>query len=455
MISEQEKEGYEDSSLITLRAEIPVYGGFVLGRIRSSQESQGSDKEVSRRSSDSRGVNEGKIIFIKGAIPGELVDLSLKDSRRDYSIGEVMRVLEPSQFRRRPPCPYFGLCGGCHLQYMEYGKQVSIKEEVLRDTLQRIGGIDIREIPSLTGNEFFYRHRVQFKVSKEGKIGFFREGTRDIVMIDRCLVIVEPINELLSKLHMMDLRGIKELHVISGDTLAVLIKGNIGDETIQALLDSGVSGIAFENGDSIGKDYITLEYSGLRYTVTPWGFFQGHWSLNEKVVDLILERLSPLEGKRVLDLYSGAGNFSLPLARSSAEVIAIEENHYAIEDGKRNAMINGIKNCLFIQSPVDEVLRGRKGILSKKSLAGRSSIFDEKGYDIVILDPPRPGLSTEMCKRLLELGSERIVYVSCNPATLARDLKRMLERYIIESLHMVDFFPNTYHIEAVAFLRLR
>lgn len=410
----------EEQSPLTLRVETPVYGGFSLGR-------------------------DGKVIFIKGAIPGESVEITIKETRKDYSIGEVTRVLEPSEFRRIPPCPYFGICGGCQLQYIQYERQVTIKEEILKESLQRIGGIQIDNLYSLTDNEFFYRHRVQFKVSNDGKIGFFKEGTREVVPIDRCLIVIEQINKLLLKLKEIDLRGAKELHVISGDTLSILMKGNIREDTVQAIADSGVSGIAFENGDSIGKDYITLDLEGLKYTVTPWGFFQGHWSLNKKVVSLILERLSPVDNKKVLDLYSGAGNFSLPIAKQASEVIAIEENPYAIEDGRRNIMINNIRNCLFIQSPVDDIFKDRR----------KARLFEGRRYDITILDPPRPGLSSELCKRLLDLGSERIVYVSCNPSTLARDLKKMKDKYDIESVYMVDFFPNTYHIEAVAFLRLR
>ncbi len=420
MIPEHRDKKIEDPSSLTLRVDTPVYGGFVLGR-------------------------DGKVIFVRGAIPRELVEVNITETRRDYSIAEVTRVIEPSEFRRTPPCPYYGQCGGCQLQHIQYEKQVNIKEDILAETLLRLGDIKIDNISSITEREFSYRQRVQFKVSKSGRIGFFREGTRDIVTIDRCLIITEPINNLLSRLRDIALRGVRELHVISGDTLSVLIKGEMKEENIQALINSGVSGIAFENGDSIGKDYITLEYEGLKYTVTPWGFFQGHWALNKKVVSLIIERLSPLEDRKVLDLYSGAGNFSLPIAMRAAEVVAVEENPYAIEDGKRNLIVNGIKNCLFIHSPVDSVFNDRR----------KKRLFEGRRYDIIILDPPRPGLTRELCKSLIEIEAQKIVYISCNPSTLARDLKRLREKYDIEAVYMADFFPNTYHIETIAFLRLR
>lgn len=414
----KENRKVEEPCSFETRVETPVYGGFALGR-------------------------EGKIIFIKGAIPGELVEIKIKETRKDYSVGEVTRVIEPSESRRTPPCQYFGACGGCQLQFIEYDRQVAIKKEILGESLKRIGGIEIKDLTTLTGNEFFYRHRAQFKVSQDGQVGFFKEGTRQVISIENCLICIPPINNLLLKLKGIDLGGIKELHVISGDTISILIKGSVKEDTLQAILDAGVSGIAFENGDSIGKDFITLEYKDFRYTVTPWGFFQGNWELNKKLVNMILERLSPLEGKKVLDLYSGAGNFSIPIAKMASEVVSIEENPYAVEDGKRNLMINGIKNCLFIKASVEEIFKNRK----------RWKIIDERRYDIIILNPPRPGLSSEICKGILDIGSERIVYVSCNPTTLARDLKRLKDRYEIESLSLVDLFPNTYHIETVVFMR--
>jgi 23S rRNA (uracil1939-C5)-methyltransferase len=331
---------------------------------------------------------------------------------------------------------------------MEYGKQVSVKEEILRDAMKRIGDLDVMLMPSLAGEEFGYRHRGQFKVSQDGVIGFYREGTREVVPVDECPVMVREINDVIRKLRRVDLRGVKELHFASGDTVAVLVKGTPGDDTVQALFDSGVSGIGFENGDSLGKDYITLDLNGLKYSVTAWSFFQSHWSLNRVVVDVVKEGLSPLENRRVLDLYAGAGNFSLPLSLLAKEVTAVEENRYAVEDGRRNVMLNGIKNCNVVQLPVEKSLEGKK-----KQLAAK--LFGDAHYDVIVLDPPRTGLTSEGLKRMVEAGSERIIYVSCNPPTLARDIRKMRDTYEVESMRMVDFFPNTYHIEALAFLKKR
>lgn len=408
---------------LTVKAETPVYGGYVMAR-------------------------DGKIMFIKGAIPGETVEVIVNDKKKDYSIASVARIIEPSPFRRRPRCSLFGECGGCQMQYMDYGKQVSVKEEVLVDAMKRIGGLDVPLMPPITGKEFNYRHRGQFKVSKGGEIGFYREGTRDVIPVEECPVMTDEINSALHKIRGMDIKGAKEIHIISGDTVALLVKGSLPEDSVQKMHEIGISGIAFDSGDSVGKDYITLDINSMKYSVTPWSFFQSHWTLNRVVIDVVIDKLTPLGDKRILDLYSGAGNFSIPLSVLSKEVVAVEENPNAVEDGKRNLMINGIKNCTFINSPVER-------LFGNKKMQKNAKLFNDSAYDIIILDPPRAGLTPECIRRIMETNSRKIVYVSCNPATLARDMKKMAERYEIESLRMIDFFPNTYHIEALAFLDLK
>jgi 23S rRNA (uracil1939-C5)-methyltransferase len=329
---------------------------------------------------------------------------------------------------------------------MDYEKQVSVKEEILLDALKRIGDLDIPLMPSLVGKEFRYRRRAQFKVSPQGAIGFYREGTREVVDIEECPLLVDELNGFLRNVRAVALGGVKELHVSSGDTMTLLIKGTVADDTVQRLTETGISGIAFENGDSVGKDYITLDLNGLRYSVTPWSFFQSHWALNREVVAEVVRQLTPLGQTRILDLYAGAGNFSLPLSHIAREVVAVEENSFAVEDGRRNLTLNDITNCMFVQGTVG------KNLVSKKKDAV-AKLFEEPPYGCVILDPPRTGLPTDCVRKLMDTGSERVVYVSCNPATLARDVKKMREHYEVESVRMVDFFPNTYHIEALTFLR--
>jgi 23S rRNA (uracil1939-C5)-methyltransferase len=203
-------------------------------------------------------------------------------------------------------------------------------------------------------------------------------------------------------------------------------------------MDAGLSGLVISRGreepDCFGDRFISLDLAGYKYTLSPMSFVQSNWKLNQEVVNIIREMLGPLKDRRILDLYSGAGNFSLTLA-PEAKVVAVEGNRYAIDDGERNLEINGIDNYRFECSSSEKV-----------------KLKEE--YDVIILDPPRPGVRYRLIKKILAHGPETILYISCNPSTFARDLKRLSEKYDIELIRMIDFFPQTYHIEAMALLRL-
>jgi 23S rRNA (uracil1939-C5)-methyltransferase len=398
---------------LILRPSLPAYGGYSIAR-------------------------DEKVILIKGAIPGELVEVNIDERKRDYMLATVTQVIEPSEFRVQPNCPVFGICGGCHLQFIAYEKQVSMKEEVLVDSLTRLGGIDMQLSPSLTDAQWHYRHRAQFKISKEGMIGFFREASRDVVLFDSCPLMIDRINDLLQRIKGKNLAfGLKEIHLSIGDSAAVLLKGEAVDpERSEAFREIGIASIAVNNTLIEGSGTVAFDLNGLKYTVSPWTFFQAHWSLNLKVAEFIAGLTARLAGKKVLDLYAGAGNFSLPIAQYAEEVVLVEENPFAVEDGARNLKLNGLKNCKFV-----------------KSSAEKYRI--QKTFDIIILDPPRPGLSSEVVKKVLEMPSDAIIYISCNPSTLARDLKKLKDIYDVQSVQMIDFFPNTFHIEAAALLKRR
>ena len=393
-----------------LRPSLPAYGGYSIAR-------------------------DEKIILIKGAIPGELVEVHIDERKRDYMLGTVTQVVEPSEFRVKPKCPVFGICGGCHLQFIDYEKQVNMKEEVLVDSLARIGGIEVQLSPSLTNAQWHYRHRAQFKISREGTIGFFRQSSRDMVLFESCPLMIDPINVLLQRIKENNLAsGLKEIHLSIGDSAAALLRGGADPERSEAFRDIGLSSIAVNDTLIEGSGTIMFDLNGLQYRVSPWTFFQAHWTLNLKVAEFIADLVAPLEKKKVLDLYAGAGNFSLPIARYAEEVLLVEENPFAVEDGARNLKLNGLKNCRFVRSSAE------KYRIQKK-------------FDIIILDPPRPGLTSEVVKKVLETPSDTIVYISCNPSTLARDLKKLKTTYDLQSVQMIDFFPNTFHIEAAALLK--
>lgn len=414
-------------ALLTVRAETPAYGGFSIGR------------------------SKGKVFLIKGAIPGETVAVKIEGERKDYSLATVSEILIPSPDRVEPRCPVFGVCGGCQYQYLSYEGQHRLKEAVLKDCLRRIARIETDLSKSLLAPiPWKYRHRGQFKFSR-GKTGFYREKTREIVPIEECPLMADSVNEYLRKATESlgeagpDFLNDAEIHITCGDSALALIRPSAQDERIvdwdkvsSLFLNRGFDGLSVSTVKGgilrYGKDYTAFELDGLTYTVSPVCFFQSHWRLNEAVVKFLVQALRPLAGKRVVDLYAGAGNFSLSLALEAEEVIAVEENPYAIEDGKRNVSINNIGNCRFVRSPAESVtIRG--------------------SVDILILDPPRLGLTNRVIDRIGAMKPEGIVYISCNPTTLARDLRKLLARCDIESVRMIDFFPQTYHIESLVFLR--
>jgi 23S rRNA (uracil1939-C5)-methyltransferase len=398
---------------VILESLTPAYGGYSVAR-------------------------DEKVILIKGAIPGEVVEVEIEEKKKDYSVGSVLNVVEPSADRVEPPCPVFGKCGGCQLQFIRYARQLSMKDEILRDTLRRLGGIEVSAEPPLTGDQWNYRRRAQYKVSRTGEIGFFRASSREVITFEKCPLMHERINSIFREIkEKCDVRGLSDIHISLGDTPVALLKGGGCDTSLfDNFIEAGLSGIAHNDSVAYGGAFTGFDLNGLRYTVSPWTFFQAHWELNREVVGLLIDQLQPLEDKIVLDLYAGAGNFSLPAATAAKEVVAVEENPHAVEDAVRNFELNGIKNCKIVKTSTEKYRINRR-------------------FDVIILDPPRPGLTVEVAKKILENPPGEIVYISCNPATLARDLKKLKDKYEIRSVRQIDFFPNTFHIEAIAFLKMR
>ncbi len=414
--------GLKIKSTAVVKVERPAYGGISIGRYG------------------------GKVVMIKGAVlPGETVEINIENEKRDYLTASAGKIMEPSPERTEPACRYFRSCGGCHYQHIPYDLQVRLKEEILRDCLRRLAKIETEISASvIAGNPWNYRLRGQFKISGN-KTGFYRENSREVVDIDGCALMAKGINDYFRETK-DKLKGfaVKEMHITRGDRLTVLIK--VTERAVSgADLDKLASrfpdpaGLLIETADkkvfAYGGPFITLDLENLKYTVSPMSFFQSHWEMNRLLAGLIKEKIQPLKNKRILDLYAGAGNFSLPLA-VDADVTAVEENPYAIEDGMRNLEINNIGNYRFIH-------------------ASSESFHSKDEFDIILLDPPRPGLTNRTMNNVLALKPERIVYISCNPATFSRDLKKLTVKYDIESIRMIDFFPQTFHIESLAFLRLR
>jgi 23S rRNA (uracil1939-C5)-methyltransferase len=281
-------------------------------------------------------------------------------------------------------------------------------------------------------------------------LGLYREQSHHVVEFKQCPLMTDRVNAAFQRVqksvreHPALVAGIEEIHLSSSESDSALIRTRHGfnavrtKQVIELFTSLHFEDISIEvPGHRSCRTFtkvMKLDLNGISYGIAPDTFFQSHWMLNRIVVRHVVERLGSLKGKRVVDLYSGAGNFSLPLARTAAEVIAVEEHSAAIANGIRNARLNELENCRFIQSSAE-----------------RLQVKDK--IDVLVVDPPRLGISGAAMNKILTLAPRRIVSLSCNPSTFARDVKKLLEKYSIESIQLVDFFPQTYHIETLAFLK--
>jgi len=395
---------------------------------------------------------DGRVVFIPYSAIGDEAWVEIVEEKKNYSTGRLVEILAPSSWRVEPPCPYFGTCGGCQWQHIDYAKQTALKEEILKDILMRLG--KRKEVPPITSfpspDPYDYRARVQFKV-KGGKLGYYQERSHQLVDIERCPIAHPLVNEIIPLLRqdpvlLSSLEEI-EINVSPEEGKGVLIfffpRPSPGWETsVCRFLKShpilkGITTLREKQTTSSGNPHLSFTIPlNLTLRTSPGSFFQVNLKQNDKLIQKVLEFSQGQRNERALDLYSGVGNFTLPLATVTHEVRGIEENSVAVKDARFNAQSNGIENGEFIRGKVEDVLKKWK----------------REKPDLIILDPPRTG-----CKGAVDqvagLKPKRIVYVSCEPTILARDLRLFSDRgYSISELALIDMFPQTYHMEVVGLL---
>jgi len=402
----------------------------------------------------------GKVLFIPHTVTGDKAWVEIIEEKKGYSFGRLSRLIFPSPWRTDPPCPYFGACGGCQWQHIDYSVHGRLKKDILEEILRRLGGV--KEIPPVTvvpsPDPYAYRVRIQLKV--EGKaIGYYRERSRHIIGIDRCPISHSLINQLILSFSKEWLSFVRmkeiEINVSPEEGKGIFIlhprspRRGRKDSFRKLLQGSSVlkgCAVVTRNGDMrVGDASLNFafpvaggqEKGRLTLRASPRSFLQVNLRLNERLVETVLEFSEMKGGERVLDLYAGIGNFTLPLATQAGEVVGIEENGTAVEDGRFNAQQNRIRNCRFRHGRVEDLLKHRP-------------IAEP---DLVVLDPPRAGCK-EITDRIVALKPKRIVYASCEPATFARDLRPFSEGgYRLQRLALFDMFPQTYHMEVVGLLQ--
>lgn len=385
------------------------------------------------------GRHEGRVIFVPYTIPGEIVRVQLSEEHTRWARADLLEVVRPSPHRVDPPCPYFGpdKCGGCQFQHIDYEGQVKFKREVVADQLARIGKLEVAVEEAIgAAQPWDYRNHVQFHVTDEGYLGFLTTDTHNIIPIEDCLIIDPLLDELWTA---FDMRW-PELYRLSlrcgsatGDRMAIFELEEYEDFDIE--VDFPVSCVLLmPDGEAVVLmgDTSLVEYvAGREYRISAGSFFQVNTAGAEALVALVEELLQPADGDTLLDLYCGVGLLGLALADRVGRVVGVESDASAAADFVANA--GGLGHVELMEGEAQSVLGSVEGPV-----------------DLVVLDPPRSGAGERVMAEMARLGPRRIAYVSCDPATLARDARHLVDAgYRLEIVQPVDLFPQTFHIESV------
>jgi 23S rRNA (uracil1939-C5)-methyltransferase len=333
------------------------------------------------------------VIFVPRTAPGDVVEVELLARKSDYANARMTALLEASPDRQVPVCPNYETAGCCHWGHLQYPRQLEIKEAILRETLQRTGRIVWEgPISVISGPDLHYRLRATFHVVN-GKLGFVEEGSHRVVPIVECSSLAPELNAILAK---GETYAVRELNVVA---------------------------------------WPRVEVGEFAFELHPDAFFQSNRFLLKPFMDAVVQAVGG--APRVLDLFCGSGFFTIPLGKTSGQVLGVESNRISVKQAKVNASLNEVKNVEFFEGDVEETLKRSKDLKP----------------DVVVLNPPRTGAGREVAGLVAGLNARKIVYVSCNPSTFAREAAAMMGKgYALESVTMVDQFPNTYHIEMVAVL---
>ena len=369
----------------------------------------------------------GKIIFVPDLLPNEEALVKIVLDKKKYMVGEVVQLIKKSGNRIIPKCGY-DKCG-CALKSLDYFKTLEFKKEKVTDILKRYGEIEgvVKEIiPS--GNIYAYRNKITLKV-KDGKIGYFKNGTNELIEISRCEIASEKSNEIINILKGSDLSEVREIVIKDFGEIMLIIKGDMDIEVLKPL----VSSIYINDNLVYGKENIIANLDDFQFYVSKDSFFQVNMDVALKLYNKVLEYLDKALGKRVLDLYCGTWTISLFLSKYFDEVTGIEINEEAVKCAFLNKKLNNVSNVRFICGDVSKEIHNLKA-------------------DNIVVDPPRSGLTIEGINDILKINPDRVVYVSCDPMTLARDLKLLKEKYIVQEVTLFDMFPWTYHVESVCLL---
>lgn len=377
------------------------------------------------------GKINNEIVFVEKTVPGDVVEVENIIKHKNYLEASPAKIIKNSSKRIPAPCPYYEKCGGCQIMNLNYPEQLAYKKEKVINIFKKYG--DITVDPNIVfDKEWNYRNKITLQ-AENNKIGLFKSKSNEIVEIDECLLISNSMNELIKFIkENIKLAGINQIMLREANNQhMVVFKGNI-DNTEALKLKNKVDSIYINNNHIYGTKEITTTLEKYTFKISKDSFFQVNHNQTIKLYNKVKEYLN--KKKKILDLYCGTGSIGIYVSDNCQSILGIEINKQAIKDANINKKINNIENISFKCGDVANI------------------ITSKDKYDTIIVDPPRSGLSKKTRKILLEISPNYIIYVSCNPITLVRDIKELSSKYELKDIILFDLFPNTYHVETICLM---
>ena len=400
---------------------------------------------------DGRGVarTEGKTVFVENAVYGETLDAEIIAEKKNFLEARKINTKIKSDYQRKPPCPYFYECGGCSIMDINYETQIDLKKNLIKNAIKKSAGIVLEDLEIIESPEFRYRNKIRLQVDKDGGLNYLETYSKKMVKIEDCLIANKIISENLSDIEKISIdinqkfEGIIEEISIraSKNNILLNLQGNFDNNAI-AYIKEKYSSSNYSINLLIGRDLITISGEGYldykigqkEFKISANDFYQVNDYQIENLYKIAREFLG--ENQKLLDLYCGSATSSMSI--NDDHIVGVEINKNAIKDAKENAKRNGLHDYKFI---------------AKNAKFIDSNFIKKEKIDAVTVDPPRAGLDKEVVKTIANSGIDKIVYISCNPQTLARDIKRFVDRgYKLEKIKAVDMFPQTMHVETVVLM---
>ena len=380
---------------------------------------------------------DNKITFVPKTVSGDIVNLEIIKSHKNYNEAKLLKIVKPSPDRIEYKCPYYNKCGGCNIANLEYTNQLKYKKEKVINIFKKYNKIDIN--PTIIASDEILHYRNKITLQYNEKLGLYEEKTHNIIEIEECLLMPQKVNDIIKLLNKYNYNTSLQkivIRIINNQVMINIIAKDIPKSLIEILKNLDVS--VYHNSKYISGNKVLIEtLNNYKFSILPDSFFQINKKQTINLYNQIVEYANPQKEDKVLDLYCGVGPIGIYLSKYCKEVLGIEINKSSIENANINKKLNNVENISFIEADVSKVL-------SMKYKA-----------DIIIVDPPRSGLDKNTIETLIKINPKKIVYVSCDPITLSRDINLLKNNYILKDIKLYDMFPETYHVESVCMLERR